>query len=1054
MNKSNEWNSVCVSPAFVRGLFGAALLAVALTGTVTHVLAQQFSPVSFSNQANFTWVGEETDPSGLTGIYFPGGPVGPVTLGGVPFNISSNASAYQAWNGYFAAGGTANPASIKIPVGIYGVTTVYTLINTFWELPGPSSDASLIFIGSSGATYTKNLVGNSDIRGWCCGGEINNTSTINVYTESASPINGAPGYLDMQIIALPPEFATQALLAIELVDDGAPGIQRVILDGLTVQSVPFAPAFTPLASFDGANGAAPYYGFLVQGTDGNFYGTTTSGGASGFGDVFSITPEGTLTSLYSFTGGTDGFSPFAGLALGTDGNFYGTTGFGGANQTSENAAGTVFQIAPGGTLTTLYSFCARSSCTDGGLPEAGLVLGADGNFYGTTLEGGASNRGTVFKITPGGTLTTLYSFTGGTDGFSPEGGLVQAADGSFYGTTASGGLESGGGTLFKVTQGGTLTTLYKFTGGADGSSPYGTLAPGVNGNLFGTTIGGGANGNGTVFQITLAGTLTTLHSFTGGTDGGYIIAGLAQASDGNLYGMSEGGGYACPPYSGCGTIFSISPGGTLTTLYSFTGGADGEIPQGGLLQATSGTFYGTTSFGGADNVGTVFSLSVGLGPLVKTVQRAGKVGSTVIVLGTNLTGASSVTFNGTAAAFTVVSPTEITAVVPAGATLGPLAVTTPGGTLFSSLFQVEPSISSFLPASGGVGTVVTITGENLTGATRVSFGGIPATSFTVNSYTQITATVPAGAVTGAIVVTTPGGTAASTSYFRITRNATTTSLSSSLNPSTYGQSVTFSAQVSSTGATPTGTVEFANGSTPIGEATLSGGVATFTTNKLPAGADSITAVYGATASFLGSTSAPLSQSVMQAATATLPASSIDPSTLGQSVTLRAIVTSAYATPIPNGEIVTFYDGTAVIGTGTLDAAGAAFLSTSSLAVGSHSITATYVGDANYQPSTSPAFNQGVTRDVTTTTLSSNPNPSAHGQSVTFTATVSSSGPTPAGLVTFMNGSSPIGKAVLSGGVATFTTTNLPVGTDSITAVYGGSTSSQGSTSAPLEQSVT
>jgi hypothetical protein len=195
-----------------------------------------YTPVNFSGQANFTWVAPQTDPNGTTAAYFPGGPVGSVTLGRIPFNILSNAAGFQAWNGHVAATGGNGTVSITMPVGVYGVTDVYTLINTYWGASGGSHTA-LVFTGSGGTTYTTQFVGSSDIRNWCCTGTINGTSTINVYSVASSPINGLPGYLDMQHIVLPAAFATQTLASIQLIDSGAPGLQRTVLNGVTVQSV-------------------------------------------------------------------------------------------------------------------------------------------------------------------------------------------------------------------------------------------------------------------------------------------------------------------------------------------------------------------------------------------------------------------------------------------------------------------------------------------------------------------------------------------------------------------------------------------------------------------------------------------------------------------------------------------------------------------------------------------------------------------------------------------------------------------------------------------------
>jgi uncharacterized repeat protein (TIGR03803 family) len=234
----------------------------------------------------------------------------------------------------------------------------------------------------------------------------------------------------------------------------------------------------------------------------------------------------TFTTLHSFDS-TDGATPFAGLILATDGNLYGTTGGQGTS-----GGGTVFKITPSGTLTTLYNFCARANCTDGNIPIAGLVQATNGNFYGTTLGGGVFLEGTVFEITPSGALTTLYTFcaqTNCTDGQAPGSALVQGTDGNFYGTTALGGSGTPPvGTVFKITPSGSLTTLHSFDR-TDGEQPYGTLIQATNGNFYGTASIGGANGNGTVFKITSSGALTTLYNFCAQSncaDGGNPIAGL------------------------------------------------------------------------------------------------------------------------------------------------------------------------------------------------------------------------------------------------------------------------------------------------------------------------------------------------------------------------------------------------------------------------------------------------------------------------------------------------------------------------------------------------
>ena len=468
-----------------------------------------------------------------------------------------------------------------------------------------------------------------------------------------------------------------------------------------------AQTFTTLHSFDNTDGAFILAG-LIQATDGNFYGTAYEGGANcspdGCGTIFKITPGGALTTLHSFcsqSNCTDGEYPEAGLIQATNGNFYGTTYEGGAN-CAPDGCGTIFKITPSGTLTTLYNFCSQSGCSDGYYPEAGLIQASNGDFYGTTTFGGAGGVGTVFKITPSGTLTTLHSFCSQSncaDGEYPEAGLIQATNGNFYGTTYAGGGANSRGTVFKITPSGTLTTLYSFcpqSGCPDGSDPQAGLAQATNGNFYGTTFAGGTHDLGTVFKITLSGNLTTVHSFCSVgypdcADGDLPRFGaLVQATNGDLYGTAPSGG-AQIYY---GIIFKITPGGSLTTLYSFcpqSGCPDGDDPRGTLVQDTNGNLYGTTFAGGANGFGTVFSLSVGLGPFVETQTTSGKVGAHVKILGTNLTGATSVTFNGTTATFHVVSSSEITTTVPTGASTGKVKVVTPHGTLTSNVnFRVTP----------------------------------------------------------------------------------------------------------------------------------------------------------------------------------------------------------------------------------------------------------------------------------------------------------------------------------------------------------------------------
>jgi uncharacterized repeat protein (TIGR03803 family) len=446
-----------------------------------------------------------------------------------------------------------------------------------------------------------------------------------------------------------------------------------------------AQTFETLVNFDGSNGANPVYPGLVQGIDGNLYGTTLGGGANLSGTVFRLTPGGKLTTLYSFCSQancTDGSLPQAGLSLARDGSFYGATSQGGVY-----GNGVVFRINTRGALTTLHSF---DYSTEGVQPFAPPIQGIDGSLYGTTTGGGPYNAGTVFKMTSDGALTTLYDFEG--DGASPLGTLLQAVNGDLYGTTQQGG-SNGDGTIFKITTGGTFTSLLNFNF-TDGSTPSSGLIQGIDGKLYGTTYQGGANtscedGCGTVYRVSLGGTLTTVYNFNL-TDGANPNAALIQGSDGNFYGTTYAGGSSTNCFQGCGTVFKLTPGGTLTTLHSFDF-TDGAQPYGSAAQATGGNFYGTTTQGGSDSEGTVFGLSTGLGPFVVLVRNPAKVGQTFGVLGQEFSGTTSVSLNGTQAAFKVKSNTLLEATVPAGATTGYVTVTTPGGMLTSNVpFHVIP----------------------------------------------------------------------------------------------------------------------------------------------------------------------------------------------------------------------------------------------------------------------------------------------------------------------------------------------------------------------------
>jgi uncharacterized repeat protein (TIGR03803 family) len=345
---------------------------------------------------------------------------------------------------------------------------------------------------------------------------------------------------------------------------------------------------------------------VIADASGNFYGTTEDGGAYGQGTVFKLSRTGVETVLYSFTGGSDGYLPNGGLVMDGSGNLYGTTFLGGAND-----LGTVFKVTPAGAETVLYSFGRFSA--DSSAPLAGLIMDASGILYGTTLGGGEWSQGTVFRVKPTGDETLLYSFPGNSYGRLPQASLIMDASGNLYGTTPFGGADDTCcGTVFELTPGGVETVLYSFTGASDGSVPNASLIMDASGNVYGTTEFGGTDSLGTVFKLTNRnGTWieTVLHSFTGGSDGLDPESSLIMDATGNLYGTTPFGGSGVAPnppnIPGDGVVFKVTPAGAETVIYSFTGGSDGSGPDSGLIADSSGNLYGTTEWSG----GTIFELS-------------------------------------------------------------------------------------------------------------------------------------------------------------------------------------------------------------------------------------------------------------------------------------------------------------------------------------------------------------------------------------------------------------------------------------------------------------
>ena len=343
--------------------------------------------------------------------------------------------------------------------------------------------------------------------------------------------------------------------------------------------------------FNGPDGANPW-GTLLCDSAGNVYGTTAGGGSSGAGTVFRINGTGNERVLYNFTGGADGGNPFYGVVQDAAGNLYGTADSGGAY-----GWGVVFKLDKAGHETVLYSFTGGA---DGGSPN-NIIRDAVGNIYGTTYLGGTAGAGVVFKLDPFGNQTVLYTFTGGADGGYPYASVVQGGGGMFYGTTLAGGT-SGAGVVYKLDSSGNETVLYNFTGGADGGYPAAAVTPDSEGNLFGTASSGGSTGYGVVYKVDSLGNETVVFTFSGGRDGAYPNAGVVFDRMGNLVGDTSGGGDA-----GSGAVFKVSPSGQETVLYGFPA-SDAMNPQAGVVQDATGNLYGTANGGGAYNAGTVYTI--------------------------------------------------------------------------------------------------------------------------------------------------------------------------------------------------------------------------------------------------------------------------------------------------------------------------------------------------------------------------------------------------------------------------------------------------------------
>jgi len=511
-------------------------------------------------------------------------------------------------------------------------------------------------------------------------------------------------------------------------------------------------SYKPLYSFTGgADGGSPAAGVILD-PAGNLYGTTAFGGASDQGVVFKLDTTGTETVLYSFTGGTDGGKPQAGLIRDSAGNIYGTTTFGGI-ASGYSGYGVVFKLDTTGTETVLHSFTGGA---DGSGP-GGVIRDSAGNLYGTTGGGGIANClfggcGVVYKLDTTGTETVLYSFTGGSDGSGP-GDVILDSAGNLYGITDGGGA-SNLGVVFKLDTTGAETVLHSFTGGADGSgADGGVLILDSAGNLYGTTALGGASNLGVVFKLDTTGTETVLYSFTGGADGSGP-AGVILDSAGNLYGITQGGGSANCPLAeailmpNCGLVYKLDTTGTQRVLPTFTGGADGGWPN-GVIRDAAGNLYGTTDGGGASNRGVVFTIAAPAPAIAVTpssLQLSYAIGGTVpAAQSIQVTNSGSVTLTWSAsatAAWLVLSvPTPSTLAVslsPAGLSAG----------TYTSSVQISAAGASNTPLSIAVTLTVAAVSPSLVVALSTAGQVEPfAAQSIVSAYGTNLATGTASAVT-------------------------------------------------------------------------------------------------------------------------------------------------------------------------------------------------------------------------------------------------------------------------------------------------------------------
>lgn len=758
----------------------------------------------------------------------------------------------------------------------------------------------------------------------------------------------------------------------------------------------FAPAsvaqvqYSVLYNFPVPGGAGPSTA-LIQAADGNFYGGTDL-------EIFKVTSAGNFSVFYTFcalTSCPDGNAPQQYLIQGLDGSFYGVNGSGGAN-----GGGTIFKLTESGVFSVLHTFCSQTNCADGTLPEGGVIQDALGNFYGSTNQGGAYGKGTLYKLSNSGTFSVLHSFCAQSqclDGASPTGNLVQGSDGNFYGTTRAGGTTAvQEGTVFQWTATGKLNVIYSFCMNeecSDGAGPLDGLAEGSNGNFYGVTSSTGDSDN-LVYNVTPTGDENASYYFCG--QGACLLSApptgpLIWGSDGYYYGVTPGAAYS----------EAVSdPNAPLYIFCSEGDCADGSYPAVGMIQGSDGSFYGATNQGGSTYSGVVYKLTNGTlnGPVqLNYAEQSVKPGGTV-----QLTWAVSNAFS-------------------------------------TTMQQCVASVASGGGAWSGLQT------GTISGGIYVATATITPTAIGTYTYALTCGGVESGFAS--LAVTASG------------KISSATSVAASPSPATIGNPVALAATVTASQgkAVPTGTVEFKSGGTVLGSSKLNhSGVASITrsTTGLAAGTYPVTGSYSGDSNYDDSTS-PIVDVKLEAETVpttTELSISSNPIVIGETAMLTATVNSKSGSP---SGTVSFYAQGILLGSASLSAGVAQYFhSTAGLAAGNYHVTAVYQGSAPWYGSTSTPASVTVSLNPTTVTLSATPNPVIQGNEVTLTAQVMGTFGTlkPTGKVTFSSGGLALGSAAVGSlGTAAIVASSVGIatGTYPVIATYDGDASDAGSVSSPL-----